>query len=188
LNPRNGEVYWRYPRAEQWDQTVATPIFDAKSNQLIVCSDREGATALQLDPAKPGFHKLWESFAISALHSTPVLRDGFVYGINHNGAEANHCGEFRCVELASGRVAWAATNVTQIGRFAQAHVTLNTTTDTFYISNELGELVVAKASPKGYHQLARAQITGKTWSHPAYAEGKIYARSETSLVCVSPGD
>ncbi len=185
LNPSNGFVLWSQPRTEKWDQTVATPVFDPQSNQVIISSDREGSLALQLKPGEQTAGKLWEGSAFSALHSTPVLKDGFIYGINHDGNRYETCGEFRCVELATGHVQWAVTNVTKIGRWAQAHVTLNTGSDTFYISNELGELILAKATPQGYQEIARAQVCGKTWSHPAYAGKRMFARAETSLVCLS---
>jgi outer membrane protein assembly factor BamB len=185
LNPATGASYWSQPRTEKWDQAVATPVWDPKSNQLLIASDREGALTLQLDPVAHTCRKLWEGIGFSALHSTPVVKDGFLYGINHNGDKLENCGEFRCVELASGNVRWAVTNVTRIGRWAQAHVTLNTGTDTFYISNEFGELILAKANPEGYHEMARAQVCGKTWSHPAYAGKRMFARTETGLVCVS---
>jgi len=44
-------------------------------------------------------------------------------------------------------------------------------------------LVLAKATPEAYRELGRAQLIGKTWSHPAYADRRIYARNETTLLC-----
>jgi outer membrane protein assembly factor BamB len=185
LNPATGEIYWREPRVEKMDQTLATPVFDPKSNRLIVCSDRDGTTAYQLGDDKPRARKLWENFSLSCLHSIPVLKDSFIYGLNHDGDRLEHCGEFRCVELASGKLEWAVTNLTRLGIWAQAQTTLNTGTDTFYLSNELGELILARAGPEGYRELARAQITGRTWSHPAYVGNQMFARSETTLFCVA---
>ncbi len=67
--------------------------------------------------------------------------------------------------------------------WAQASVTFNQGNSTFYLLNELGELVLAKATPGAYRELGRAQLIGKTWSHPAYADRRIYARSDTALLC-----
>ena len=83
------------------------------------------------------------------------------------GNEAQ-CGEFRCVAQATGALQWAVTNVTRIGRFAQAQVTLNTDTDTFYITNELGELIAAQASPvEVIRNPAAPKSPAGLLSHPA---------------------
>ena len=36
---------------------------------------------------------------------------------------------------------------------------------------------------KGFNIHSRAQITGKTWAHPAYSKGQIFARTNDEIVC-----
>ncbi|MHC4680276.1 MAG: hypothetical protein ACYTEK_16440 [Planctomycetota bacterium] len=57
------------------------------------------------------------------------------------------------------------------------------------ILGEKGKLVIAEASPDGFNQLASAQIlTGKCWTVPVLANGRIYARNAVGdLVCVDVG-
>ena len=54
------------------------------------------------------------------------------------------------------------------------------------ILSERGRLVIAEASPDGFKELASAQIlTGKCWTVPVLANGRIYARNaDGQLVCV----
>jgi hypothetical protein len=55
------------------------------------------------------------------------------------------------------------------------------------ILSERGKLAIAPASPDGFKGLASAQIlTGKCWTVPVLANGKIYARNnpDGQLVCV----
>jgi len=54
------------------------------------------------------------------------------------------------------------------------------------ILSERGKLVIAEASPKGFEELASAQILqGKCWTVPVLANGRIYARNaDGQLVCV----
>ena len=49
-----------------------------------------------------------------------------------------------------------------------------------------GKLVIARASPDHYEELSTAQIlTGKCWTVPVLANGRIYARNaDGRLVCV----
>jgi outer membrane protein assembly factor BamB len=183
VDPSNGTLLWQHPRELAWEQAVATPVYHAPSRTLLISSDREGSLALRLKPDRTGFEILWDNFSLSSLHSVPVLKGAHLYGLNHNGRFKNECGEFRCVDLLAGEKLWAERTVTRIGGFAQAIVTLNRANDVFYITNELGELILARADSEGYRELARAQLTGKTWTHPAYANGRIYARSEKTLLC-----
>ena len=43
--------------------------------------------------------------------------------------------------------------------------------------------LIAAASRR--HELARSKVCGKTWAHPAVANGRLYVRDEAGeLVCV----
>ena len=55
--------------------------------------------------------------------------------------------------------------------------------------SDRGELVLAAAETSRYTELGRAQVCGKTWHHPAYADGKLYIRegltSGWKLTCLT---
>jgi hypothetical protein len=47
-----------------------------------------------------------------------------------------------------------------------------------------GELALVVATPTGYQEVSRFQaIEGKTWNHPALANGKIYVRNSVEMAC-----
>ena len=52
------------------------------------------------------------------------------------------------------------------------------------ILNTPGELVLAELTPAGHKELGRAAIVGKTWAHPALADGCVFARTDEEIVCV----
>ena len=57
--------------------------------------------------------------------------------------------------------------------------------DRLLILRENGELVLAPASPDGFHPSAHAAILDKVVrAYPALADGRLYARNEKTLVCV----
>jgi len=65
--------------------------------------------------------------------------------------------------------------------------------DRFFLFNERGWLITAKLSPKGYEEISRTYIivpsnkmAGRpvVWSHPAFANKKMYVRNDAELVCV----
>ena len=41
------------------------------------------------------------------------------------------------------------------------------------------------ADPAKYTELGRLQVCGNTWSHPAYADGRLFVRDKQgSLICL----
>ena len=60
----------------------------------------------------------------------------------------------------------------------------------FYLFNESGHLIIAKLSPEKYEELGRAKLiepTGEAfgrkvvWSHPAFADKKIFVRNDKEI-------
>ncbi|MEZ5396756.1 MAG: hypothetical protein R2724_28760 [Bryobacterales bacterium] len=57
--------------------------------------------------------------------------------------------------------------------------------DVLVLVREKGELVLARANPKKFEPLGRAQILqGEVRAYPALADGRLYAWDESTLVCV----
>jgi hypothetical protein len=68
--------------------------------------------------------------------------------------------------------------------------------DRYFINTDLGDLVIAKLSPKGYEEISRTRLITPTspyvrrrvasatvnWSHPAYANQHIIARNDEEIV------
>ena len=57
------------------------------------------------------------------------------------------------------------------------------------ILNELGDLILARLNLDGYHEQSRTNIMAARegapiWAHPAYAGDRVYARSDSEIVCV----
>jgi len=76
-------------------------------------------------------------------------------------------------------------------RWANAFIVKNQ--DRFFLFNEKGDLIIAKLTPKGYEEVSRAHIidpvnrdAGRAvvWSHPAFADRRIYARNDKEIICV----
>jgi outer membrane protein assembly factor BamB len=87
-------------------------------------------------------------------------------------------GALKCLDFQTGAVKWAheglgAGSVTLAGGRLLA-------------LSDKGRLMIARASPAGYTELAAAQILeGKCWTVPVLADGRIYARNaDGELVCI----
>ena len=120
--------------------------------------------------------KLWEARNFGSQFTTPVLHDGHLYGVtgNTHGAEKK---ELVCMEFATGAVKWTQ------GGFHCGSVTA--AGDRLIVLGEKGELAVAKASPDGFQEISRAQITnGKCWTVPVLSGGRIYTRNAAGKMVV----
>jgi outer membrane protein assembly factor BamB len=197
LDPETGKPYWSVPFTSKANLSISTPRLEG--NRLFITSFYNGALMLELDADKPAARVLWKGRAQSelpqrtdTLHSiisTPVLKDGTIYGVGSYG-------ELRGLRTEDGKRLWMSLQPTcpdgKPTRWANAF--LIPQGDRFFLPNEKGDLIIARLSPKGYEEIDRAHIlepTGKAmgrrvvWSHPAFANKCMFARNDKEIVCVS---
>jgi outer membrane protein assembly factor BamB len=124
----------------------------------------------------PSGEVLWANDdSLSSQYSTPVIRDGYLYGIH--GREDVPPAHLRCVELKSGKVMWS------VDGFGVAHPIL--AGDKLLLLTVSGDLVLTEASSKAYRELGRATIAQTTCrALPALADGRFYCRSQDKLICL----
>ena len=107
--------------------------------------------------------------------STPVYHRGHLYGMF--SFKEYGSGPLKCVELATGKVKWEQPN------FGAGNVIL--AGDTVLALSDAGELVTVEPNPATYREISRAKVvTGKCWSTPTLANGRIYVRSTREGVCL----
>jgi len=174
LNPTNGAVQYSKHWRSRMDASVnaATPLVVDGQIFLTACY---GTGAVLLQPKKDGLEEVWKSNEVLSCHyGTPVYRDGYLYGFDGRQEET---ARLRCVELKSGKVQWT-TEGFGCGSMIVADGKL-------IILTEDGDLVLAKASPDKYQELARAAVlTNRPCRAPiALADGKLYGRDGRKLVC-----
>jgi hypothetical protein len=51
-------------------------------------------------------------------------------------------------------------------------------------STMTGELIVVRATPKGYEEIGRKQVLGPTRQAPSLADGLVYLRDDKEIVCL----
>lgn len=124
----------------------------------------------------PNGDVLWaDDETLSSQYSTPVIRNGYLYGIH--GREDVPPAHLRCVELKSGKVMWSENG------FGVAHPIL--AGDKLLLLTVDGDLVLAEASPQAHRELGRVNIAKSTTrALPALADGHVYCRSKDRLICI----
>ncbi len=193
LNPETGAVYWEHTFDVHHGLTVATPVLDR--NRLLVTAFYEGSRMLKLSPSAPRADLMWkgnstseiETDGLHSLVSTPVIQGDYIYGICSYG-------QFRCLDARTGKRVWETMDVTKEKvRWSTGQIVRQG--DRYFISNDRGELIIAKLSPDGYQEIDRTKIITPTsyvnrrrelgainWTHPAYANRHLITRNDKEIV------
>ena len=108
----------------------------------------------------------WTNAAAAMNFSSPVAVREFVYGV---GPAKN----LVCVETSTGRLAWSREGLFA-GAAGSSFGALMVIGDNLLLATDGGLLVLLAANPTEFRELGRVQVGGRSWSHPAYANGTLY--------------
>lgn len=175
LEPETGKVRYAFewrPRIRE-SVNAATPLV-WKGDIFLTVSYGTGAVLLR--PKGGEVEEVWSNDrTLSCQYNTPVRLGDYLYGV-HGRADTGVT-QLRCVEWKTGAVKWAEPKTRPAHLIAVDGGVLALTED--------GELVRFDASPDAYKERGRAKVLEKpTRAAPALADGRLYARDSTRLVCV----
>lgn len=161
-----GKQLWDVPfEANMGNNT--TPIVDGQT--VIYNGNGKGIAAVKIEAQGDGYvaTPLWSNPHYGSQFTTPILKDGKLYGFN---------GHFFCADAKTGADVWAET--ANWGRSASlldaGGVILALTVN--------GQLVAFKPSDKGYEELAKIKVDdGETWAHPIVAGKRVFVRDRDNV-------
>lgn len=175
--PQTGKVLWRYSYPFQ-TATASSPIV---SGDVVYCSAAYniGAGACRVTKTGDTFTaaELWRKSGDLMNHwTTPVCKDGYLYGIYGHGKTAG--APLKCVEIATGKEMWSQSGFGGGG----ATVLVG---GKVLVQSDRGPLVLVEATPQSYKEIARCQVFGgQCWTMPVVSNGRIYARNTKEGVCL----
>jgi outer membrane protein assembly factor BamB len=146
---------------------AATPVV-ASDKLFISSSYNHGCALVDFSADEPA--AVWESRVMRTQLSAAVLYEDHLYGFDES--------MFKCIDL-SGKERWRKRGL-GMGALMAADGRL-------LVASEKGELVVVKASPEKYEELARRRVFqgGPCWTNPVLVSGRIYMRNgQGELVCL----
>jgi outer membrane protein assembly factor BamB len=175
VDPANGKVLYDFPWRPRINESVqgATPLV---WNNEIFLSVSYGTGAVLVQVKAGELTEVWANDrTLSSQYNTPVRIGEFLYGVH--GRSDVGTAQLRCVDWKRGTVKWSEANFGVASLIAVDGGLLALT--------EAGELVRFDASADGFVPRARAPILTKpTRAAPALAEGRLFARDGSTLVCV----
>ncbi len=197
LDANTGKVYWKIPFNVRMGMGISTPVH--YKDFVFVSCFFSGSLLVKLDQQTATAEKVWlrvgesetKTDALHCVINTPVIKDDCIYGVDSYG-------EMRCLRLGNGDRIWEDLSAVKKNRWANIHFIENG--QQTWMFNEHGELLITELSPKGLKIISRARLiepttgqlnrngTGVTWSHPAFANRCVFARSDSRLVCAYLGE
>jgi outer membrane protein assembly factor BamB len=94
--------------------------------------------------------------------SSSVLHEGYIYGLDES--------ILACVDPATGDQKWKG------GRYGYGQIAL--ASGHIIVLTEDGDLALVRATPEKHVELTRfPALEGKTWNHPAFANGLLLVRN-----------
>jgi outer membrane protein assembly factor BamB len=165
IDVSNGKLLWRIPVNTGAKRHACTPVIFGDT--VTVNSQTIGLLCFKIEKDGTGqkLSELWANKNLTINISTPVLVDHYFYSQGRDKSR-----DFVCVDALTGKEMWRQDG---FGDKYSATIPLG---KNLLVQTDKGELVLVAADPTKYSEISRVQVCGKTWSHPAYADGKLYVR------------
>jgi outer membrane protein assembly factor BamB len=156
---------------------IPTPIFHDR-HVYVTAGYGVGCKLIRLDPG----HEVVEVYSNNVMvnhHGGVVLIDGHLYGHSDGGG-------WTCQNFLSGERVWAEGDAVRKGAVHAAGGML------YCLDETNGDVVLAEASPDGWNERGRFQISpqtelrkpsGRIWTHPVVSNGRLYLRDQELVYC-----
>jgi outer membrane protein assembly factor BamB len=176
VSAKDGKVLWSYP-IDKTTAVIPTPIVRGDLVFFSVGYGRGGALLQQVAGADGVSVK--EIYGLNTKlgnkHGGVVLIGDYLYG------DADDRGTPFCAELMTGNIKW---NGRGPGKGSTVVIGGG---DMLYMQFQDGELALVKQDPTAFTVVSHFKIpdSGKrpSWAHPAIVDGKLYIRSQDTIMC-----
>ena len=159
-----GEELWQYrvPLHEPTPMPVVIP-----PNKIFLCQvGQTGGVYIEIENNQA--KEVMKSRTMQNNWSSSIYHDGYLYGFTR--------ARVQCVDAETGELKWS-----QRGHGKGSLIMVD---EKLLVLSDKGKLIMVEASPKAYKEIASFQaLTGKSWTAPSFADGKLYVRNLTQLAC-----
>lgn len=172
LHPENGKIRWEYP----WkiflnNALIAQPTPVGPDRVLLSAGYGKGAECLRIEKLKSGYSvsSVWKSKNLKTKFSSPVLKDGFLYGFNENS--------LTCLNAENGDLQWRGK------KYGYGKVFL--ADEHLLVLGNTGVLSVVRADPSEFTEVLSEQLLSdaRCWNGPALAGGYLLAKNGQEIAC-----
>ncbi|MEW6236669.1 MAG: PQQ-binding-like beta-propeller repeat protein [Candidatus Omnitrophota bacterium] len=170
VSTADGSLLWQVPTPPQRRfYNSSTPIVDGQT--VFYTGQGEGTKAIKIEKKDGGFgfKELWSNPELGSGFNTPVLHDGFLYGLTA-------AGNLFCINAQTGKSAWTdEKRSNNFGSIVDAGSVLLALPST-------SELIVYKPNNEKYEELARYKVSDKPiYAHPIIVGNRIFTKDENFI-------
>ncbi len=169
ITPDRGELLWEYPWKTQFDVNASQPLLLGDNRVFVSTGYGAGAAVVELTNAADGRltpREVWRNIRMKNQFTSSLLHDGFIYGLDES--------ILACVDAATGDLKWKG------GRYGYGQTML--AAGHIIVVTENGDLALVRATPERHQEIVRFPVLeGKTWNHPAIADGYLLVRNGTEM-------
>jgi len=169
----DGKLLWQVPAAPQGRcYNSATPIVDGQT--VIFTGQGTGTKAVKIEKQGDAFaaKELWSNADLGTGFSTPVLKDGWLYGLSDKS-------NLYAMNAQNGQAGWTDAAKRGMGNFGAV---LDAGSCIMALPSN-SELIVFKPGEKEYAELAKIKVAETpTYAHPVIAGSRIFVRDQDSVI------
>lgn len=166
----DGTLHWQH----SWRTgAIASPLFIPPNRIFASATDDAGAVLLEIGKTDgPGDKKatvreVWNSRVMKNHFSSSVLYEGHIYGFDN--------ASLKCLVAETGEQKWVQRGYGK-GSLIAADGLL-------YILSDQGQLILAEATPAGFHEKGKVQVLqGRSWTAPVLSHGRLYLRNDQEMI------
>lgn len=187
-----GKLVFRTELSNGYDEHSAWPLY--REPYLWLSGPFRGGSTLY-EITSTGMKPVWSNNKLSNDVASSVLVGDHIYGFDvleaQSKAHRPTRGVFRCLEFATGKVCWTQGEEKERPKFGKdvGHAAVIAADGKLYLLNDMGELIMARATPESYEELGRIAIFSgdPVWTTPTLSRGRIYARNHATAMCIYVG-
>jgi outer membrane protein assembly factor BamB len=168
LSVDDGSLLWDYPWVTNMGINVAQPLVLDENRVFLSAGYGHGAAVVEVIREESGLsaRPVWSNTRMKNKFASSVLYQGYIYGLDE--------AILACVDAATGDLKWKG------GRYGYGQLVL--AAGHLIVLTERGEIVLVKATPEKHEELAQfPALEGKTWNHPAIADGVLLVRNANEM-------
>ena len=204
---KTGQILWQHALSAGYDEHSSWPLY--REPYLWISSPfKAGAELLELsDQAESPIRSVMKQRLMSNDIFSSVLVEDSIYGFDVLEPQAkthrSTRGIFRCIDLMTGEERWSVGDGKPIRNFDTdtksatvdasqpmiGHATVIAADNKLILFNDLGELILARATPERYEELGRVSVLAGEicWTQPALSQGRLFVRNHSRAACLYLG-
>jgi len=176
ISVADGKLLWQVPSAPQrMAYNAATPLVDSQT--VFYGAKGRGTKALKIEKQGDSFtaQELWSNAELGEQFNTPILKDGFLFGLSDGG-------NLFCINAKTGQTEWKDSTQRDRGGFGP----IVDAGSVLLALPSSAELIVFKPDAAQYAEIAQIKVSDTaTYAHPVLAGNRIFIKDQETVALYS---